>query len=116
MRQRVAIARALAPEPDILLLDEPFGALDAQTRRAMQEFLLMVWQRTRATILFVTHDIEEAILLATRIYVLSSHPGRVIEDISVPFGTNRGPSVLRDQRFLDLRDEIQELLTTQVER
>ena len=116
MRQRVAIAHALAPEPDILLLDEPFGALDAQTRRAMQEFLLMVWQRTRATILFVTHDIEEAILLATRIYVLSSHPGRVIEDISVPFGTNRGPSVLRDQRFLDLRDEIQELLTTQVER
>jgi ABC-type nitrate/sulfonate/bicarbonate transport system ATPase subunit len=116
MRQRVAIARALAPEPDILLLDEPFGALDAQTRRAMQEFLLMVWQRTRATILFVTHDIEEAILLATRIYVLSSHPGRVIEDIDVPFGGNRGPSVLRDPRFLDLRDEIQELLTTQVEK
>ena len=81
------------PEPDILLLDEPFGALDAQTRRSMQDFLLTVWQRTRATILFVTHDIEEAIYLATRIYVLSSHPGRVIEDISVPFGTNRGPSV-----------------------
>jgi NitT/TauT family transport system ATP-binding protein len=115
MRQRVAIARALAPEPDILLLDEPFGALDAQTRRAMQEFLLLVWQRTRATILFVTHDIEEAILLGTRIYVLSSHPGRVVEDIRVPFGGNRGPLVLRDPRFLDLRDEIQELLTTQVE-
>jgi NitT/TauT family transport system ATP-binding protein len=116
MRQRVAIARALAPEPDILLLDEPFGALDAQTRRAMQEFLLLVWQRTRATILFVTHDIEEAILLATRIYVLSSHPGRIVEDIRVPFGANRGPLVLRDPRFLDLRDEIQELLTTEVER
>src|SRR5258707_13447131 len=86
MRQRVAIARALAPEPDILLLDEPFGALDAQTRRAMQEFLLLVWQRTRATILFVTHDIEEAILLATRIYGLSSHPGRIVEEITVPFG------------------------------
>jgi NitT/TauT family transport system ATP-binding protein len=112
MRQRVAIARALAPEPDILLLDEPFGALDAQTRRAMQEFLLLVWQRTRATILFVTHDIEEAILLGTRIYVLSSHPGRVVEDIVVPFGSNRGPLVMRDPRFLDLRDEIQELLTT----
>ena len=64
----------------------------------------------------MTHDIEEAILLATRIYVLSSHPGRVIEDISVPFGANRGPGVRRDQRFLDLRDEIQEVLTTQVER
>jgi ABC-type nitrate/sulfonate/bicarbonate transport system ATPase subunit len=112
MRQRVAIARALAPEPDILLLDEPFGALDAQTRRAMQEFLLLVWQRTRATILFVTHDIEEAIFLATRIYVLSSHPGRVIEEIRVPFGTSRGQLVMRDPRFLDLRDEIQELLTT----
>jgi NitT/TauT family transport system ATP-binding protein len=82
----------------------------------MQEFLLLVWQRTRATILFVTHDIEEAILLATRIYVLSSHPGRVVEDIRVPFGANRGPLVLRDPRFLDLRDEIQELLTTEVER
>jgi NitT/TauT family transport system ATP-binding protein len=82
----------------------------------MQEFLLLVWQRTRATILFVTHDIEEAILLGTRIYVLSSHPGRVIEEIRVPFGTNRGPLVLRDPRFLDLRDEIQELLTTQGER
>jgi ABC-type nitrate/sulfonate/bicarbonate transport system ATPase subunit len=115
MRQRVAIARALAPEPDILLLDEPFGALDAQTRRAMQEFLLLVWQRTRATILFVTHDIEEALLLGTRIYVLSSHPGRVVEDIVVPFGANRGPLVMRDPRFLDLRDEIQELLTTTVD-
>ena len=82
----------------------------------MQEFLLLVWQRTRATILFVTHDIEEAILLGTRIYVLSSHPGRVVEDIAVPFGRSRGALVMRDPRFLDLRDEIQELLTTQVEQ
>jgi NitT/TauT family transport system ATP-binding protein len=111
MRQRVAIARAMAPEPDILLLDEPFGALDAQTRRVMQDFLLTVWRRTRSTILFVTHDIDEALYLGQRIYVLSSHPGRVQTCIDVPFGDDRGPSIKRDSRFLDLRDEIEGLLT-----
>ena len=75
MRQRVAIARALAPEPDVLLLDEPFGALDAQTRRSMQDFLLTLWRRTRATVLFVTHDIGEAIYVGSRVLVLASHPG-----------------------------------------
>ena len=110
MRQRVAIARALAPEPDILLLDEPFGALDAQTRRAMQDFLLQVWARTRATILLVTHDIDEAIYLGRRVYVLSSRPGRVAARIDVPFGSNRSWQVTRDPRFLDLRDEIRDLL------
>jgi NitT/TauT family transport system ATP-binding protein len=113
MRQRVAIARALAPEPDVLLLDEPFGALDAQTKRAMQDFLLAVWQRTGATILMVTHDVEEAIYLSQRIYVLTSRPGRVGAVIDVPFGRDRGPTVKRDPRFLDLRDEIEHLLSTQ---
>lgn len=113
MRQRVAIARALAPEPDVLLLDEPFGALDAQTKRAMQDFLLAVWQRTGATILMVTHDVEEAIYLSQRIYVLTSRPGRVASVIDVPFGRDRGPTVKRDPRFLDLRDEIEHLLSTQ---
>jgi NitT/TauT family transport system ATP-binding protein len=112
MRQRVAIARALAPEPDILLLDEPFGALDAQTRLAMQDFLLSVWHRTGTTILLVTHDVEEAIYLAQRIYVFTSHPGRVAEEIDIPFGRSRGPHIKREPRFLDLRDEIQELLLT----
>ena len=108
MRQRVAIARALAPEPDILLLDEPFGALDAQTKRSMQDFLLALWQRTGATILMVTHDVEEAIYLSQRIYLLAARPGRVAEVIDVPFGRNRGLNTKRDPRFLDLRDELSE--------
>ncbi len=110
MRQRVGIARALAPEPDVLLLDEPFGALDAQTRRNLQDFLLALWQRTRATILMVTHDVEEAIYLSTRIYVLEPRPGRVAEVVDVPFGASRSPALKRDRRFLDLRDELADLL------
>jgi len=110
MRQRVAIARALAPEPDILLLDEPFGALDAQTKRTMQDFLLTIWHRTGTTILMVTHDIEEAIYLSQRIYVMAARPGRISAEIHVPFGTTRGPSIKRDPRFLDLRDELSDLL------
>jgi NitT/TauT family transport system ATP-binding protein len=110
MRQRVAIARALAPEPDVLLLDEPFGALDAQTRRAMQDFLLTVWKRTQSTVVFVTHDIPEAIFLGSRVVVLASHPGRVIADIDVPFGAGHDSGITRDPRYLDLRDEIEDLL------
>jgi NitT/TauT family transport system ATP-binding protein len=110
MRQRVAIARALAPEPDVLLLDEPFGALDAQTRRTMQDFLLTVWRRTAATVLFVTHDIPEALYLGSRVVVLASHPGRVVADIDVPFGAGHDSGITRDPRFLDLRDEIEDLL------
>lgn len=110
MRQRVAIARSLATEPEVLLLDEPFGALDAHTRGAMQDFLLSVWRQTGTTILMVTHDVEEALFLAQRIYVFSSHPGRVRREVIVPFGTERQPSIRRDSRFLDLRDEIHGLL------
>jgi ABC-type nitrate/sulfonate/bicarbonate transport system ATPase subunit len=110
MRQRVAIARALAPEPDVLLLDEPFGALDAQTKRHLQDFLLTLWRRTGTTILMVTHDVEEAVYLSGRIYVLAARPGRVAEVVDVPFGPDRGPIVKRDPRFLDLRDELSELL------
>jgi len=110
MRQRVAIARSLATQPELLLLDEPFGALDAHTRGQMQEFLLSVWRETGTTILMVTHDVEEALYLAQRIYVFSSHPGRVRKEIRVPFGEERSHSVRRDERFLDLRDEVHELL------
>ncbi len=109
MRQRVAIARALAPEPDVLLLDEPFGALDAQTKRHLQDFLLEVWARTGVTILMVTHDVEEAVYLSSRIYVMSPRPGRMAEEVVVPFGRGRGAAIKRDPRFLDLRDELADL-------
>jgi NitT/TauT family transport system ATP-binding protein len=110
MRQRVAIARSLATEPEVLLLDEPFGALDAQTKALMQEFLLSVWRETDTTVLMVTHDVEEALFLAQRVYVLSSHPGRVKREIVVPFDAQRGPEVRRSEPFLDLRDEVRSLL------
>jgi NitT/TauT family transport system ATP-binding protein len=114
MRQRVAIARSLATEPEVLLLDEPFGALDAHTKSLMQDFLLDIWRQTNTTVLMVTHDVEEAIFLAQRIYVLSSHPGRVKREIVVPFGEERPRSIRRDERFLDLRDEIQDMLLAEV--
>ena len=114
MRQRVAIARALAPRPDVLLLDEPFGALDAQTKRVMQDFLLEVWRGIGTTILMVTHDVEEAVYLSGRVYVLTSHPGRVAAEVPVPLPAARGPEVKRDPLFLDLRDRVQEILVDQV--
>ena len=114
MRQRVAIARSLATEPEVLLLDEPLGALDAHTKMLMQEFLLSVWRETSTTMLMVTHDVEEALFLAQRIYVLSSHPGRVKREIRVPFGPDRPPEIRRDSTFLDLRDEIRSLLLAEV--
>jgi NitT/TauT family transport system ATP-binding protein len=110
MRQRVAIARALVGEPDVLLLDEPFGALDLQTRQSLHEFLRRVWQRTGATVLMVTHDVGEAVYLSERVVVLSKRPGTVSEIIDVPFGRSRGPEVRREQRFLAIEDEIDDLL------
>jgi NitT/TauT family transport system ATP-binding protein len=114
MRQRVAIARSLATEPEVLLLDEPFGALDAQTKSLMQDFLLSIWRKTGTTVLMVTHDVEEAIFLAQRIYVMASHPGRIRREIVVPFGEERQRGIRRDPVFLDLRDEIQDLLLAEV--
>jgi NitT/TauT family transport system ATP-binding protein len=110
MKQRVAIARALAPQPDVLLLDEPFGALDAQTKRHLQDFLLTIWHHLGATILMVTHDVDEAIYLSSRVYVMSARPGRISEEVIVPFTRSRGPEIKRDRRFLDLRDELNEMI------
>jgi ABC-type nitrate/sulfonate/bicarbonate transport system ATPase subunit len=110
MKQRTAIARALATGPEVLLLDEPFGALDSQTRSLMQEFLLDVWRETGTTILLVTHDVEEAVFLSERIYVLSSHPGRVVEEIAVPFGAARTRDVLRDPRCHELVAHVRDRL------
>jgi ABC-type nitrate/sulfonate/bicarbonate transport system ATPase subunit len=110
MRQRVAIARALAPEADLVLLDEPFGSLDAQTRGSMHEFLHQVWQRTGATIVLVTHDVDEAVYLSQRVYVMHARPGRIVEEIDLPFGIGLGPAVKRTAAFLDVRDEVHDLL------
>src|SRR5258706_5538036 len=84
INQRVAIARALANHPRILLMDEPFGALDAQTRSQMQSYLLQIWRQVEVTVLFVTHDLDEAIYLADRIVVLAPNPGRIVDTVEVP--------------------------------
>ncbi len=106
MQQRAAIARSLANDPEILLMDEPFGALDAQTRSLMQELLLRVWEQTHKTVLFVTHDIEEAILLADRIYVMTARPGRIKHEVRVPLPRPRTVAVLDSDGFIRLRREI----------
>ena len=106
MQQRVAIARTLALRPQVVLMDEPFGALDAQTRGDMQELLLHIWDETASTILFVTHDVDEAIYLADRIYVLCARPGTIIEDVPVPFGRPRDPSMKQSSEFHELQQHV----------
>jgi NitT/TauT family transport system ATP-binding protein len=114
MRQRVGIARALAVEPQVLLMDEPFGALDAQIRQVMGSELLRIWERGRKTILFVTHDIDEAIYLADRILVMSTGPGRVIADIPVTLPRPRPLAIRNDAAFTAHRQRIWDLLQEQV--
>jgi len=122
MQQRVGLARALAIEPDILLMDEPFGALDAQTRELMQDELLRIWSADRKTVMFVTHSIDEAIVLSDRVVVMQSNPGRIVADIPVPFDRPRNTAEIRtDPGFAKLRAEMwallrQEALTPEMAR
>jgi len=111
-RQRVAIARALACEPDVLLLDEPFGALDVQTREDMQLFIRRVWQDTGTTVLMVTHDVEEAVFLGQRVVVLASDPGRVAADITLDLPHARELAIKRTPDFLALRARVEDLVRT----
>jgi NitT/TauT family transport system ATP-binding protein len=110
MRQRLAIARAYAVRPEFLLMDEPFGALDAQTRSAMQDLLLEVLQREGKTVLLITHSVEEAIYLSSRIVVVTARPARIRTVIDVPFGYPRAENVHEDPRFGELRAHIRELV------
>ncbi|MGA3308301.1 MAG: ABC transporter ATP-binding protein [Xanthobacteraceae bacterium] len=109
MKQRTALARTLAFDPSILLMDEPFGALDAQTRSLMQTELLGIWQRTPKTVIFVTHDVQEAVYLADRVAVMSARPGRIKAIIETRFG-NRDPSILRSKEFIERVEEIWNLV------
>lgn len=106
MQQRVQIARALVNRPEILLMDEPFGALDFQTRLLMQELLLKVWSEFKPTILFITHDVDEAIFLGDRVYVMSRRPGKLKEEVDVPFPKPRTSDILTDPEFVPLKEHI----------
>jgi NitT/TauT family transport system ATP-binding protein len=109
MRQRTALARTLAFDPKILLMDEPFGALDAQTRSLMQSELLSIWQRTPKTVIFVTHDVQEAVYLADRVAVMSARPGRIKAIVDTKFDKS-DPAIFRNKGFTDKVDEIWNLV------
>ncbi len=110
MQQRVGIARALANDPEILLMDEPFAALDAQTRELLQEEIKRIWQNTRKTVLWITHSIEEALFLATDVVVMSARPGRIKATFRPQFGLSEDPAVITSPEFMRMKAEIFGLL------
>jgi NitT/TauT family transport system ATP-binding protein len=110
MQQRVNLARALAADPKVLLMDEPFAALDAQTREFMQAELLKIWSQDKKTVLFITHQINEAVYLADRVAVMSARPGRLKGIFKIPFGRPRTLSLKRDPQFLEIEDSIWQLI------
>ncbi|MEM9091247.1 MAG: ABC transporter ATP-binding protein [Cyanobacteria bacterium P01_F01_bin.53] len=114
MKQRVAIARALTSQPKILLMDEPFGALDVQTKETMQQFLLELWERTGTSILMITHDVREAVFLSQRIYVMTARPGTVRAEVNVDLGRSRTATTRQDPQFKHYQDQVMNLLTVPV--
>jgi len=116
MQQRANLARALAADPAVLLMDEPFAALDAQTREFMQAELLKIWAKARKTVLFITHQINEAVYLADRVAVLSARPGRLKQIFRIPFERPRTLHLKRDPRFLEIEDAIWRLIEEEAER
>jgi NitT/TauT family transport system ATP-binding protein len=110
MRQRVQIASALVYRPDVLLMDEPFVALDFQTRLGMQELLLQIWDEFHPTILFITHDVEEAVFLADRLYVMTRRPGRIKEEIAVPFPKPRSFDIVTTPTFVGIKERVLHLI------
>ncbi|MGB8434464.1 MAG: ABC transporter ATP-binding protein [Burkholderiales bacterium] len=116
MKQRVALARVLAFDPKVLLMDEPFGALDAQTREAMQEELMRLWETTHKTIVFVTHDIEEAVYLGDRVVVLTARPGRIREEVSIDLPRPRELDVKKSMRCHEYRNYIWDLIRSESTR
>jgi NitT/TauT family transport system ATP-binding protein len=106
MKQRVAVIRCFLSDPAVMLMDEPFAALDPQTRLALQQELLALWEQDHKTVIFVTHDIEEALLLSHRILVLSGPPGQIVDEVKVPFGRPRDATLTLDPRFVELKRHI----------
>src|SRR5690606_10516666 len=116
MKQRVSIVRALANDPEVLLMDEPLGALDAQTRVVLQEELLRIWEETRKTVLYITHSLEEAVLLGDRVILMSAQPGRRLATFEIDLGRPRHIDMMNTPRFGELRGEIWARLSSEVER
>lgn len=110
MKQRVAIARALAAGPRLLIMDEPFGALDAQTRAQMQSYLLQIWKQVDVTIVFVTHDLDEAVYLADRVLVMGANPGRIVDVVEVPVPRPRDPAQVESPQFLATKRHLESLI------
>jgi NitT/TauT family transport system ATP-binding protein len=116
MKQRVALARVLAFDPEVLLMDEPFGSLDAQTRETMQDELTRIWEQTRKTIVFVTHDIEEAVYLGDRVVVLTARPARVREEVVIDLARPRDIAIRKSVSCLDWRNYVGDLIRSEARR